>query len=186
MKDVIQISFNQLHIHITGSVNASLVPFWINWSKRMYPDLSISVSVTKSALKFVSFDALDVLTNHKAWIDSWDEKYPSEIHKGLEDYTENIAIFPATINTIMQIASGFTNTPMQMALQLASIPVVIARTFPGTNQIIDNNLRSLLTRNNFLLSEELPAYSLSRGDWNGTTGFYYPFIIKTLQDFQDS
>ena len=183
MDEKIELDLNKLHIHITGSVSAALVPYWINWSRRMYPSLSITASVTEAASKFVSIDALSTLTESHTWLDRWDSTYPKHVHEGLLGYADSIAIFPASINTLMQLASGFTNTPMQMALQITELPVVIARTFPGSNQIIEKKLNRLLSmRENFTLSKEVPAYSLSKQGWTTTTGFYYPFVLQAIQD----
>lgn len=181
MEKIPDISFSSLHIHVTGSVNSSIVPYWINWSRRIYPDLNLTVSVTNSATDFVSLKSLSSITDGNAWRDSWDSEYPSEVHSGLENYADVICIFPATINTVMQVASGFTNTPMQMALQLTSLPVVIARAFPGSNKIMNKNLDNLLSRENYILCDEVPAYSLSQKDWKGSTGFYYPNVLKAAQ-----
>ena len=67
MDEKIELDLNKLHIHITGSVSAALVPYWINWSRRMYPSLSITASVTEAASKFVSIDALSTLTESHTW-----------------------------------------------------------------------------------------------------------------------
>ena len=37
-------------------------------------------------------------------------------------------------------------------------------------------------RENFTLSKEVPAYSLSKQGWTTTTGFYYPFVLQAIQD----
>ena len=172
MDEKIELDLNKLHIHITGSVSAALVPYWINWSRRMYPSLSITASVTEAASKFVSIDALSTLTEIHTWLDRWDSTYPKHVHEGLLGYADSIAIFPASINTIMQLASHITE-----------LPVVIARTFPGSNQIIEKKLNRLLSmRENFTLSKEVPAYSLSKQGWTTTTGFYYPFVLQAIQD----
>ncbi|WP_083308372.1 flavoprotein [Rothia sp. HMSC065G12] len=183
MDEKISLDFHRIHLHITGSVNAALVPYWINWSRRIYHDLIVTASVTESACRFVSIDALKSLTDGKAWIDSWGSDYPIQVHEGLEKYTDAVAIFPASINTIMQLASGFTNTPMQMAIQLTRLPVSIARAFPGDNNIIEDKLNNLISkRDNIVISKEMPAYSLSKKSWGGSTGFYYPFVLQSLQD----
>lgn len=180
MEEKIDISFEKIHLHVTGSVSSSLVPYWVNWSRRIYPDLQISVSVTKSAKKFVSVEALNQITEGRAWEDDWNsESYPQDIHNGLIGYTDIISIFPASINTVMQISSGLANSPMQLALQITDLPVVIAKSFPSENKIIKKNIDYLLSaRKNFTLSKELPAYSISKKSWSSQTGFYYPYVLE--------
>ncbi|MEX5297018.1 flavoprotein [Kocuria sp. CPCC 205268] len=175
-------SADRLHLHVTGSVNAALVPHWLNWLRIFYPDLTVSMSVTHSALRFVTLDSLRLLSSGSVWIDAWDSPdIPSGVHNGLDEDTECFGIFPATLNTTMRLAAGLSDSPMLMALQLTRRPIAVATSFPGTNPLIDQRLEDLQRRNNIIFTPQVPAYSVSQDQWKGGTGFFMPFLLETLE-----
>ena len=175
-------SADRLHLHVSGSVNAALVPHWLNWLRIFYPDLTVSLSVTRSALRFVTLDSLHALASGPVWIDAWDASdIPPGVHNGLDEDTDCFGIFPATLNTTMRLAAGLTDSPMLMALQLTRRPVAVAASFPGTNPLINQKLEDLQRRDNIVFTPQVPAYSVSQGQWKGGTGFFMPFLLETLE-----
>jgi hypothetical protein len=174
-----------LTLLVTGSVNAALVPYWLHWTKQMYPDLTVSVGVSRMAQRFVRIDALRAIASGAVWSDSWESSdLPDSAHIGIESQSDCFGVFPATINTTMKLAAGLTDTPTMMALQLTRKPVAIASTFPGTNEVVKRRCTELEQRPNLRFTGTLPAFSVSGGDWSGTTGFFMPLLLTVLEEMR--
>ncbi|WP_326657352.1 CypD family RiPP peptide-cysteine decarboxylase [Streptomyces sp. NBC_00385] len=139
----------ELHLHVTGSISAALVPWWIHWLRQMNPDVVVNVSVSRSATQFVTVRALRHLANGQVWADSWeDPSLPPEVNSGQSGAAECFIVFPATLDTLMRLAQGRADSPALMMLQVTDRPIVIADTIPGSNEIVESNLKTLLLRPN--------------------------------------
>jgi len=164
----------------TGSVNAAMLPYWLNWLRQMYPDLRTSVILTPSAERFVSVLALKSLVTGEVWRDSWDDPVMPSSYVVLEEAAECFAVFPATLNSTMALASGAAYSPALMCLQVTKKPIAVAASFPGTNEVIERQLELLLSRPNVVLSEQVSAFSVGKAEWGGQTGAFMPLLIETL------
>jgi hypothetical protein len=71
-------------------------------------------------------------------------------------------MFPATLDSVMRLAGGRSDSPMLMALQLTTRPIGIAATFPGMNEVIQEQIGRLPRRPNVVFSGEVPAFSVSK------------------------
>ncbi|MEV5882771.1 CypD family RiPP peptide-cysteine decarboxylase [Streptomyces sp. NPDC052020] len=139
----------ELHLHVTGSISAALVPWWIHWLRELHPGLTVNVSVTQSATRFLAVRSLRHLANGQVWIDSWDEpELPPEVNAGESGSSECFILFPATLDTLMRLAQGRADSPALLMLQVTERPIVIADTLPGSNEIIESNVRTLRLRPN--------------------------------------
>ncbi|WP_055697678.1 CypD family RiPP peptide-cysteine decarboxylase [Streptomyces silaceus] len=139
----------ELHVHITGSISAALVPWWIHWLRELHPELVVNVSVTPAASRFLAVRALRHLANGAVWVDSWDEPdLPPEVNSGRSGASECFLVFPATLDTVMRLAQGRADSPALLMLQVTDAPIVIADTFPGSNEIVENNVQTLKLRPN--------------------------------------
>jgi phosphopantothenoylcysteine synthetase/decarboxylase len=139
----------EVHLHVTGSISAALVPWWIHWLRELHADLTVHVSVTRSAERFLAVRSLRHLANGRVWTDSWDDPgLPPEINSGKSGGSECFLVFPATLDTLMRLAQGRADSPALMMLQVTTLPIVIADTLPGSNEIVESNLRTLRLRSN--------------------------------------
>ncbi|MET8983777.1 CypD family RiPP peptide-cysteine decarboxylase [Streptomyces sp. NPDC004539] len=139
----------ELHVHVTGSISAALVPWWLHWLREFQPELAVNVSVTPAASRFLAVRALRHLANGAVWVDSWDDPdVPREVNSGKSGSSECFLVFPATLDTVMRLAQGRADSPALMMLQLTDAPLVIADTFPGSNEIVEDNVRRLKLRPN--------------------------------------
>lgn len=173
---------HSLLLWVTGSVNAAMLPYWLNWLRQFYPELRTNIIVTPSAERFVSVLALKQLVTGDVWRDSWDDPLMPPSHIMLEEAVECFAVFPATLNSTMALASGAAYSPALMCLQLTKKPVAVAPSFPGSNNVIDQHLELLLSRPNVFLSEQVTAFSVSKAEWGGQTGAFMPLLIEALAD----
>ncbi|MFE3598684.1 CypD family RiPP peptide-cysteine decarboxylase [Streptomyces sp. NPDC059096] len=139
----------ELHLHVTGSISAALVPWWIHWLRELHPDLVVHVSVTRSATRFVTVRALRHLVNGQVWTDSWDDPgLPPEVNSGQSGASECFIVFPATLDTLMRLAQGRADSPALLMFQVTERPIVIADTLPGSNEIVESNMSTLRLRSN--------------------------------------
>lgn len=180
-------SGKRIMFFVTGSINAALVPYWLNWFRVMYPGVVSNVAVTRSARRFVTVDALRHLVDGLVWTDDWDDSdMPDAGHVEIDGSTDCYAIFPATLDCTMRLANGRSNTPMLLTLQLTKKPIVLAAALPGTNPLVDDLLQRLLQRANVGLAANVPAYSVGRKSWSAETGFFLPAVLASLEKLFDS
>lgn len=172
----------RLLLFVTGSINAALLPYWLNWLRHMYPSLVTHVAITRSAERFVSVEAMRHFVTGEVWQDSWEDlRLPRSAHIDLEEMTDCFAVFPATLNTTMRLASGVSDTPTMLALQTTIKPIAIAPAFPGGNVLIDSQIKRLKQRPNLVFSALVPAFSVSKQAWGFETGFFLPLVLEALE-----
>lgn len=183
MQNPPSLDIKKLILVVTGSINAALVPYWLNWFRTAYPEVIVSLIITRSAEQFVTYDALKHLANGSVWKDSWDEPdLPGGSHIGLDNSADCFGIFPATLDYTMRLASGRSNSPSLMALQLTEKPIAVAASFPGTNPVHIESLMKLQLRENVAFTETVAAFSVGRKAWSGQTGFFMPLLASTLAE----
>ncbi|MBX9719222.1 MAG: hypothetical protein K2X36_10340 [Microbacteriaceae bacterium] len=167
---------------VTGSISAALVPYWLNWLRQMYPALVTHVTVTRSAERFVTVEALRHLVIGEVYRDDWDDaNLPKSGHMALEEMAECFGVFPATVHTAMRLANGHCDSPTLYALQTTTKPIAIAPTFPGTNEVIESRMEALRTRPNVVVTGTVPAFSVSKQAWTAGTGFFMPLLLEALE-----
>ncbi|MEU7282627.1 CypD family RiPP peptide-cysteine decarboxylase [Streptomyces sp. NPDC045431] len=164
----------ELHVHITGSISAALVPWWIHWLRELHPDLVVNVSVTRAASRFLAVRSLRHLANGKVWIDAWDdEETPPEVNSGRSGASECFLVFPATLDTVMRLAQGRADSPALLMLQVTDAPIVIADTFPGSNEIVESHVRTLKLRPNVAFAPRVTGVRASNRS-TAEVGFNLP------------
>ncbi|MGN8048193.1 CypD family RiPP peptide-cysteine decarboxylase [Curtobacterium sp. 22159] len=139
----------ELHLHVSGSVSASLVPWWVNWLRFTTPEVIVNLSVSVRAATFVSVEALRALANGEVWLDDWDAgSVPRSWRDGQSGGSECFIVFPATLDTVMRLAQGRAESPAHMMLQVTGLPIVLADVIPAENEVIDHWRGVLLKRPN--------------------------------------
>lgn len=173
---------DELHLHVCGSVSASLVPWWIHWLRQGHPDLTINVSLTPSALRFVSFDAVRALVDGAVWTDSWTEPgFPNTVNHGESGCSAAIILFPATLDSLMRLSQGRADSPAMMMLQLARVPIIVADTLPGTNEIVEAALERLDSRTNLRFAPRVTGVRASNRS-EVSLGFNLPGAIDVANE----
>lgn len=172
----------ELHVHVSGSISSSLVPWWINWLRFTTPDVVVNVSVSPRATSFVSIDALRALANGEVWEDSWDT--PGLAHSwrdGRTGASECILVFPATLDTVMRLAQGRADSPALMMLQITELPIVVADVMPASNPVIEQWTDLLSTRPNVAFA---PRIETPRADDRTmtTSGFNLPGALAVANE----
>ncbi|KAA9104505.1 CypD family RiPP peptide-cysteine decarboxylase [Microbacterium rhizomatis] len=147
---------SELHIHVSGSISASLVPWWIHWLRYTNPDVVVNLSVSENAHRFVSVDALDHLANGEVWSDSWSSpSLTSGWRLGRTGRSQCIIVFPATLDTVMRLSQGRADSPALMMMQITKLPIVIAEVSPAENEVTKYWREILLSRSNVSFAPEV-------------------------------
>ncbi|WP_219814791.1 CypD family RiPP peptide-cysteine decarboxylase [Rathayibacter rathayi] len=173
---------SELHLHVSGSISASLVPWWINWIRFITPEVVINVSVSSRATSFVTVGALQGLANGEVWLDDWETPgLPHSWRNGRSGNSECIIVFPATLDTVMRLAQGRADSPALMMLQITDLPIVLADVFPAENAVINHWREVLLKRPNIAFA---PQIDTPRADDRKTTtsGFNLPGALATANE----
>ncbi|SDZ55844.1 CypD family RiPP peptide-cysteine decarboxylase [Herbiconiux ginsengi] len=171
---------SELHIHVSGSISASLVPWWIHWLRYTNPDVVVNLSVSENAHRFVSVDALDHLANGEVWSDSWSSpSLTSGWRLGGTGRSQCIIVFPATLDTVMRLSQGRADTPALMMMQITNLPIVIAEVSPAENEVIGFWREILLRRSNVSFAPEVEG---TRADDRSTArnGFNFPGALAVV------
>ncbi len=100
-------------------------------------------------------------------------------HAVLTAAAECFAVFPATLNTLMKLAGGLSDSPALLALQTTRKPIWVAPALPGTNEVIDRRLDELRRRSNVVFAATGPAVSVVHGA-TGETGFDLPGVLSAI------
>lgn len=167
-----------IHFHITGALSASMMPWWMNWFRSINPGTKCFASVSQMAARFVSIEAIRAILNADVWIDSWNsDSLPKYWREGGPEKDCSIVVAPASIDTVMKISQGRTETPALMMLQLSALPIVIADSMPGTNEIIEDYRGRLSARSNVMFTDRVSAFaSIDRS--RHASGFNFPDAIS--------
>jgi len=151
-----------LHIHVSGSVAASLVPWWLHSTRAAHPSLIFNVSVSPRASTFVSLTALAELAGGHVWLDDWNSNdIPRDWREGVSGSAQGIILFPATIDTVMRLAQGRTDSPALMLMQITELPIVICDNFPARNPVINSYEEALRQRENVAYAPRIRALRAS-------------------------
>lgn len=166
---------------ITGSINAALVPNWLLRMHRALPNVTTDAVVTAAAERFVTLAALRQLVSGVVCRDSWNDPFFETGYRALEEQADCFAIFPATLNTLMKLASGLSDTPALLALQATSKPIGIASAIPAGNPVVDHQLKELARlRPHITFADTGRAVSVARDGATGETGFHLPRLLSAL------
>ena len=172
-----------IHLHISGGVAATLMPWWVQWLRTNSDSLIINCSISAGALRFVTEEGLRSLCNGSVWSDSWDSPdLPGSWMDGESPGATGFLVAPASLNTVMKLSAGETSTPAMMMLQMTKRPIVLADTIPGGNEIIEENIERLSRRHNVHWAPRVEGFrAVDRSA--KMTGFNIPGAFDMLSNF---
>lgn len=174
--------FSRLLIVITGSINAAYAPSWLSWLKLSFPELSPRIVITRSALRFVTPQALAVISNTAVMTDEWQsEPEPGSAHTEMAESAEAILIYPATMHYVARLALGIPDTPSLLAIACTQVPVVVAPSFPPggwDSPVTKEHLERLAGRSNVSVIPPVQGFSFTTRQENGC---YPPPLPRLLQ-----
>lgn len=169
----------ELHLHVAGSIGASLVPWWIHWLRFTSPGVVVNASVSPRAQRFVTPEALREIGGGEVWVDDWTQpELPRSWRSGRTGESECIIVFPATLDTVMRLSQGRASSPALMMMQMSKLPIVIADAIPAENPVIEHWRGILELRENVHFT---PRVTGARADDRSThkNGLNFPGAIVT-------
>ncbi|MEU8887077.1 peptide terminal cysteine decarboxylase LxmD [Streptomyces sp. NPDC048442] len=171
--DVPDAGFRRVLVVGTGALGVAFLPFWINWLKNSLPRTEVRVALTRSAERFVSAEALAVLSGREVFVDDWDRQ-PSVTASGvsvphveLADWPDLVLVHPATLNFVSRYALGLADTPLTLALQSTSALVGVAPSLPPRahkSRVVHGHLEVLRARPGVVVAPTIEAVSASTGE----------------------
>ncbi|SDE15676.1 flavoprotein [Streptomyces prasinopilosus] len=151
----------------SGAVNTVHLPYWLTWLRKQYPDVTVKVVATRSALRFTTLQALSALTSHEAILDAWpDEPRPTALHVDLVEWADSVAVYPASMHYVSRAALGLADSPSLLAVHSTDAPVVIAPSLPPRieeNPVYARHVKALEERSNVAVAPTQPAVSVTTG-----------------------
>jgi phosphopantothenoylcysteine decarboxylase/phosphopantothenate--cysteine ligase len=149
----------------SGSVAAMFLPFWLNWMRYSYPRIQCQVVLTRSAQRFVTAEAVGMLTGRAAIADVWEAgTRPRSVHVELQRWAEAVVVYPATFHYLSRLALGLTDTPSLLALQCTDVPVGVAAAVPPggwSGPVMRRHREALAARDNVVVVPPVPGRSMS-------------------------
>lgn len=176
--------FSRLLIVITGSINAAFAPSWLSWLKLSFPKLSMRIVVTRSALRFVTPQALAVISDTSVMTDEWQSvAEPGSAHTEMAEAADAILIYPATVHYVGRLALGIADTPSLLTIACTQVPVVVAPSFPPggwDSPVTKEHLERLAGRSNVTVIPPVPGFSFTTRQENGCFPPPLPRLLHTL------
>ncbi|RPK62637.1 Cypemycin decarboxylase [Streptomyces sp. ADI96-02] len=160
--------FERVLVVGTGALGVAFLPFWINWLGNSFPGMEQRYALTRSACRFVSRDAVAVLSGKEVFVDDWKEFSGVDVpHVSLAEWADLILVHPATLNFVSRFALGVADTPLMLALHSTRALVGVAPSLPPgapANPVVQRHLAALRERPGVVLAPTIPARSASTGE----------------------
>lgn len=172
-----------LVIVCTGSVNAAVLPAAVAGLRLRAPGVRQQLVVTRSATRFVSPDALSVITGRPALLDVWPETFTSAPHVELVEWADAFLVYPATAHYFARLAHGLADTPSLLALAGTTAPIAIAPAMPEgvwQNPITQRNAEVLAELGNVTVVPPVPGRSWGTGRDTGWLPPALPAVLGPL------
>ncbi|MFF0745202.1 flavoprotein [Streptomyces sp. NPDC004111] len=164
--------FRRVLVVGTGALGVAFLPFWVNWLKNSFPDLDLRVALTRSAHRFVSAEAVSVLSGREVFVDDWHQPPTAGAgtavpHVELAAWPDLVLVHPATLNFVSRYALGLPDTPLLLALQSTRALVGVAPSLPpGAHKspVAQGHLDVLRARPGVVVAPTVEAVSASTGE----------------------
>jgi phosphopantothenoylcysteine synthetase/decarboxylase len=115
----------------TGALVVAHLPFWLSWVTNAYSDLELRLLLTPTAEQFVSRVALSPIIGAPVELDAWPVKPAiGALHAELNEWAETFIVYPATMSFVSRFAVGLADSPILLAMQCTTAPVVLAPSLP--------------------------------------------------------
>jgi len=172
-----------LVIVCTGSVNAATLPTAVGGLRITTPEVRQQLVVTRSATRFVSMDALSVITGRPTLLDVWPDSFTSAPHMELVEWADAFLVYPATAHYFARLAHGLAATPSLLALLGTAAPIAIAPAMPEgvwENAITRRNAAALAELPNVTVVPPVPGRSWSTGRDTGSLPPPFTHVLRPL------
>lgn len=169
----------------TGALTAAHTPFWVNWIRLYYPEVSVRMMVTRSAERFVTQQALASLSSTDVMVDDWpDAPAAQALHVELTEWADTFIVAPATLGFCSRLAAGLTDSPLLLALQCTRAPVALAPSLPpgGLESVAYRRaMASIQEFPHITVIPPVPGLSSTTGRWDATINSPMPAVFAAAE-----
>ncbi|MBM7494855.1 phosphopantothenoylcysteine synthetase/decarboxylase [Micromonospora luteifusca] len=179
-----ELHLRRLLLVVTGSASASNVPNWLNWLRDTYADLDVAVVATRSALRFVTRDALALRTDHPVVVDAWEDCTRAR-HVEHAEWADAVLVYPATFHFVARFALGLADSPALLTLHCTSAAIGLAPALPPgglDSPAFQRHWATLAQQRNVALVPPMPARSLTTGRDDGWVCPPLPEALRRLEE----
>ncbi|MCX5421898.1 flavoprotein [Streptomyces sp. NBC_00078] len=180
----------RLIVMATGGIQTTLLPTWLDWLRTHYPATQVRCVLTPSALRFTTPLACSVFSGGRPpFTDTWDQDIDHAVHVELAEWSDGIIVHPATFHTVARLALGITDTPMTLALQCTSAPVVICPALPpggADSHAYRSHAATLAERSYTTVLSPTQGVSAATGQTQIGTAAFFPHALTALQDLKET
>lgn len=168
---------------LTGSISTASSPFWVNWLRQLPAQFSLRVILTRTALRFVSDEALNALLGDTVGIDTWEESGAATLHVDLAQWADGIIVHPCTFDYLSRLALGRGDSPSVLAIHSTDCPIVVCPAVPpgaADKPIYLSHAAAVTDRWNIHLLDPVTAFSVHTRSHDGTAPAPFPTALATL------
>ncbi|MEW2047472.1 flavoprotein [Streptomyces sp. NPDC005476] len=170
---------------VTGALSAAHTPFWVNWLRAVYPEVRLRVVVTRSAERFVTRQALASVSGQEVLVDAWPEEPAVHArHVEFAEWADTFLVAPATLGFCSRLAGGLADSPVLLALQCTTAPVVIAPSLPpgGLNSVAYRRATAALEEwPHLTVVPPVPGLSSTTGRWDAAVSAPMPTVMAAAE-----
>lgn len=175
---------SRLLVVSAGSAWSTGMPFWIDWLRNSYSELTITVVLTRSAQRFVTRQALASRVTGEVLLDVWPEDGHRARHVELAEWAQAILIYPSTLHFMARLALGLADSPALLAAQCTTSPVVVAPALPPgglDSAAFQTHWATLAARPNVVLVPPDQGKSMTTGRADAWVPPLLPEVIEMLE-----
>ncbi|MET9833417.1 flavoprotein [Streptomyces sp. NPDC006385] len=173
---------------VTGGLQAMFMPQWLSWLRTSYPETQIRYAVTPSARRFLGTTAVAAAGGAGLpLVDTWTEEPDHAEHVELSIWPDAVLVHPATMHFVARLSLGLADTPVLLALQCTTAPIVVCPSLPPnghTNPAYQRHIAELAGRDNVTVLPPVPGVSMTTGEANIGTSVLLPQAIAALEDLR--
>jgi phosphopantothenoylcysteine decarboxylase/phosphopantothenate--cysteine ligase len=154
----------------TGAPAVTALPEAVLRLRYHCPNARARVLLTRQALRFVTRTTVNLVTGEESGLDEWsDEPYTAAPHVELGRWAEAVIVYPATLHFTGRLALGLSDTPLLLALQCTTAPIVLVPSLPpggAGGHAYQKHVEALHDRPNVAVVPPVAGYSMTTGELN--------------------
>lgn len=135
-----------------------------------YPSSPVRIVLTPQALRFVTPTTVRIVTGRDHFLDTWSgEAVHGAPHVEIAHWADAVVVHPATLHFVGRLAQGLADTPLLLALQCTTVPIVIAPSLPpgaADSSAYRRHLTVLAERPEVVVVPPVRGRSMSTGEVN--------------------
>jgi phosphopantothenoylcysteine decarboxylase / phosphopantothenate---cysteine ligase len=163
----------------TGSIASINLP-GCAYELRTSLQRDVHIVVTRNALQFTTYKALESMSGHRVWTSDFEEPATPGVapHLWLTDGAALIVVYPATANFIAHVAYGFADDLASSVVLAAGCTVIIAPAMHERmwmNPVTRANVRRLERRGVVVMKPETPTKQWS--SVGAERGVFFPVDV---------